>query len=74
MHVHERVGVSASPGSSTAAVASNALVRGASENHIMQAMDWASAGMLYSHYVCILPAGALGSSHTQSVLQVLLTN
>lgn len=47
-HVMQGAGVHASPGSARAAVASTALARDVSENSVMEAADWASAGTLYT--------------------------
>lgn len=66
MHALEEVGASSSAGSTQVAEASTAVVRGLSDNAIMDSADWALASTMYSNYVRNLPAGVLdrGSSAT----------
>lgn len=59
--------VDATPGSSRAAGASVALVRGLRVNIIMQLADWASARTLLGHQARLLPTEALQGATVPSV-------
>lgn len=71
--VLEGVGVDVSLGSVHAAVASNALALGVSENAIMESADWASVCTLFANYVHFLPTSTLSAITSSSVQDAVLS-
>lgn len=63
--------VSASPGSTHAAVASFALSQGLSPNSIMEAADLSSSRTLFQNYIRLIPADALRRSGEGVIQDVL---